>query len=66
MDCRNSLDRIPKMVEEEANTTLLEQEGERRGLKTWANMVRSPTVGGESCAPDVLCEVLVFQVTKKR
>ena len=50
------------MVEEEATTTLLEQENERRGLTTWANMVRSREFGGELCALEVLCEVLVLRV----
>jgi hypothetical protein len=49
-------------VEEEATTIFLEQEGERMGLTTCANMVWSRAVGGESSALDVLCEVLVFRV----
>ena len=50
------------MAEEEADTTLLEVKGERRGLLIWTNMVRSREVGGELCALEVLCEVLVFCV----
>lgn len=62
MDCRNHLDSSFKMAEEEADTTLLEVKGERRGLLIWTNMVRSREVGGELCALEVLCEVLVFCV----
>jgi hypothetical protein len=67
MDCRNVVDRISEVGEEEATTTLLEQDGERKGLRTWVNMFRSRTVGGESSAPEVLCEFLVFRArTTKR
>ena len=62
MEFRNYLDRSPKVVEEEATSTLMEERGERRDLRTRVNMVRSLAVGGELCAPELFCEVHVLRL----